>query len=160
MSEQPKKPFLNSSDEVSSDETDAATKLAEQAGVTGTNTDSIAASPQTPAQPALKLAAPRAATPAAPATPTAPRPAAEPTPTPTPTAAIPRPTATPTPTAAIPRPTAAPTPAAARSAAIPLRASTEEATISVPMLIIDAIAAAVAIAFTVLLLQDLSPFLN
>jgi hypothetical protein len=30
----------------------------------------------------------------------------------------------------------------------------------VPMLVIDAIAAAVAIAFTVLLLQDLSPFLN
>jgi hypothetical protein len=36
----------------------------------------------------------------------------------------------------------------------------EKTTVSVPALIIDAIAAAVAIAFTVLLLQDALPFLN
>tara|TARA_B110000908_G_C10265469_1_gene463443 strand:- start:428 stop:868 length:441 start_codon:yes stop_codon:yes gene_type:complete len=146
MSEQPKKPFQNGSDEVPSAEVPsaeaaAATELAAQAEATRANTDSITASPRTPAQPALKLATPRAAPPAAPA---APRPAA----------------ATPRPTAATPRPAAAAAPAAARPVAITPAARTEEASINVPMLVIDAIAAAVAIAFTVLLLQDLSPFLN
>ena len=147
MSEQPKNPFQNGSDEVPSAEVPsaeaaAATELAAQAEATRANTDSITASPRTPAQPALKLATPRAAPPAAPA---APRPAAAPTPTPT---------------VATPRPAAAAAPAAARPVAITPAARTEEASINVPMLIIDAIAAAVAIAFTVLLLQDLSPFLN
>ena len=150
MSEQPKKPFQNGSDEVPSAEVPsaeaaAATELAAQAEATRANTDSITASPRTPAQPALKLATPRAAPPAAPAAPAAPRPVAAPTPTPT---------------AATPRPAAAAAPAAARPVAITPAARTEKASINVPMLIIDAIAAAVAIAFTVLLLQDLSPFLN
>jgi hypothetical protein len=150
MSEQPKNPFQNGSDEVPSAEVPsaeaaAATELAAQAEATRANTDSITASPRTPAQPALKLATPRAVPPAAPAAPAAPRPAAAPTPTPT---------------AATPRPAAAAAPAAARPVAITPAARTEEASINVPMLVIDAIAAAVAIAFTVLLLQDLSPFLN
>jgi len=132
MSEQPKNPFQNSNDEVPSAEATAATELAAKAEAAGADTDSIATSPQTPAQPALKLASPPAAKPAAPhaAAPVAPRAAA------------------------------APTPATASSIARPSAAPTEEASISVPILIIDAIAAAVAIAFTVLLLQDLSPFLN
>lgn len=132
MSEQPKNPFQNSNDEVPSAEATAATELAAKAEAAGADTDSIETSPQTPAQPALKLASPPAAKPAAPhaAAPVAPRAAA------------------------------APTPATASSIARPSAAPTEEASISVPILIIDAIAAAVAIAFTVLLLQDLSPFLN
>jgi hypothetical protein len=59
-----------------------------------------------------------------------------------------------------PSPAAAPKAATVRPVAITPSASIEEASISVPMLIIDAVAAAVAIAFTVLLLQDISPFLN
>ena len=140
MSEQPKNPFQNSNDEVPSAEATAATELAVKAEAAGADTDSIETSPQTPAQPALKLASPPAAKPAAPhaAAPVAPRAAAP----------------------VAPRAAAAPTPATASSIARPSAAPTEEASISVPILIIDAIAAAVAIAFTVLLLQDLSPFLN
>jgi hypothetical protein len=36
----------------------------------------------------------------------------------------------------------------------------EKDSVSVPALVVDAIAAAIAIAFTVLLLQDVLPFLN
>jgi hypothetical protein len=72
---------LNGSDEVPSDEAAAAAiELAAEAEAAGAKANSIAASPQSPAQPALKPSSPPVAKPAAPraAAPAAPRPAAAP----------------------------------------------------------------------------------
>ncbi len=135
MSEQPKDTSLHTSDEVPSDATDDATALPAEAEVASAKAVSTDASPQTPVQPALKLA-----------TPATPRPTE--VPTPAPAAAQPS------------NPTTEPKTPRARTVSITSPATTEESSINVPMLIIDAIAAAIAIAFTVLLLQDLSPFLN
>ncbi|MDP4694032.1 MAG: hypothetical protein NWS00_05735, partial [Opitutales bacterium] len=65
----------------------------------------------------------------------------------------------PTPAPAAPKPAAArPAPAAARTTSAPK--ATQDDSVSVAGVVIDAIAAAVAIAFAALLLKDVLPFLS